>query len=182
MNSRSLRDYFAPMASTVLIAYATKHDSTREVAEQVAEVLRADGLATEVRAAGEVIDVEPYDGVVVGGALYMGRWHRDARRLLSSQRAGLAGRPVWVFGMGPLDLDERSVEGARKQLDHALRKVPEVEPVDVAVFGGVVHQAGLRFPFDKLPETDARDPEAIRAWAHGIAPVLKAGRAAATGR
>ena len=167
------------MTSTTLIAYATKHDSTHQVAEQVAAVLREDGLDVDVRPAASVDDVEPYAGVVIGGALYMGRWHRDARHLLHKARHALARRPVFVFGMGPLDLEEDSVAGARRQLDRALAKVPEVEPASVAVFGGVIHQADLHFPFNHMPEGDARDQDAIRAWAHDVAGVLKTERAPA---
>lgn len=134
------------MTPTTLIAYATKHDSTHQVAELVADVLREDGLDVDVRLASSVSDMEPYASVVIGGALYMGRWHRDARNLLHGARRALAQRPVFVFGMGPLDLEEKSVAGARRQLDHALAKVPEVEPVSVAIFGGVIHQEDLRFP------------------------------------
>jgi menaquinone-dependent protoporphyrinogen oxidase len=170
------------MPSTTLIAYATKHDSTHQVAELVADVLRGDGLDVDVQPAASVDDVEPYGAVVLGGALYAGRWHRDARHLLHTHRDALAQRPVFVFGMGPLDLEEKSVAGARKQLDHALAKTPEVEPVAVAIFGGVIHQEDLHFPFNRMPETDARDPEAIRAWAHDISSVLTAGRPAAVPR
>jgi menaquinone-dependent protoporphyrinogen oxidase len=162
------------MPTTTLIAYATKHESTQEVAEFVAGVLGERGLDVDVQPAGAVQDVERYDGVVIGGALYMGRWHRDARRLLHEQRAALAERPVFVFGMGPDKLDEPSVAGARRQLDHALRKIPEVRPAAIAVFGGVVHPDVLRFPFSRIPESDARDWDAIRAWAQDVAAVLGA--------
>jgi menaquinone-dependent protoporphyrinogen oxidase len=164
------------MEPKTLIAYASKHGSTHEVAEQVADVLRAGGLDVDVRAASSVEDVDAYDAVVIGGALYMGHWHRDARRLLNRLGDKLHERPVFVFGMGPIDLEQKSVEGARKQVDHALAKVPEVEPVSVAIFGGVVHPGELHFPFNHMHETDARDPEAIRAWADDIAAVLMSRR------
>jgi menaquinone-dependent protoporphyrinogen IX oxidase len=170
------------MASTTLIAYATKHDSTHRVAELVADVLRSDGLEVDVAPASAVSDVEPYASVVIGGALYMGRWHRDARHLLHRQRRSLAQRPVFVFAMGPPDLEEKSVTGARKQLDHALAGVPEVQPVASAIFGGVVHPEDLRFPFDHMPETNALDPDAVRAWAHEVASALKAGLATTAAR
>jgi menaquinone-dependent protoporphyrinogen oxidase len=169
------------MEPKTLIAYASKHGSTHEVAEQVADVLRAGGLYVDVRAASSVEDVDAYDAVVIGGALYMGHWHRDARRLLDRLGDKLHERPVFVFGMGPIDLEQKSVEGARKQVDHALAKVPEVEPVSVAIFGGVVHPGDLHFPFNHMPETDARDPEAIRAWAEDIAAVLRNRRVAPSG-
>jgi menaquinone-dependent protoporphyrinogen oxidase len=168
------------MASTTLIAYATKHDSTHQVAELIADVLRDDGVVVDVRPAADVVSgIEPYAAVVVGGALYAGRWHKDARHLLHNHRDALSRLPVFVFGMGPLDLEEKSVAGARKQLDHALAKTPEIEPVAVAIFGGVVHREDLHFPLNRMPEGDARDPEAIRAWAHEITAALKTGSATA---
>jgi menaquinone-dependent protoporphyrinogen oxidase len=167
------------MPATTLIAYATKHDSTHQVAELVAGVLRDDGLEVDVRPASEVTDVEPYDVVVIGGALYMGRWHRDARQLLSRQRAVLARRPVFVYGMGPLEMVEEQIAGSREQLEHALSKVPEVKPIAVEIFGGVVKPEELHSPFNRMPAGDARDLEAIRAWARDVAAVIHAGAPAA---
>ncbi len=168
------------MESKTLIAYASKHGSTQEVADQVAHTLREGGLDVDVRPASSVDDVDAYDAVVIGGALYMGHWHRDAGRLLDRMSEELRDRTVFVFGMGPMDLEPKSVEGARKQVDHALAKVPEVQPVSVAIFGGVVHPGDLRFPFNRMPETDARDLETIRAWADDIAAALRNRRVAPT--
>jgi menaquinone-dependent protoporphyrinogen oxidase len=156
----------------VLVAYATKKGSTREVAEAVAARLRELGLAVEERPAGDVADVAPYDAVVLGGALYMGRWHRDARRFLRSHRGNLAEMPLAVFAIGPLTAEEHDLDGARKQLERALSKVPEIRPASVGVFGGVIDPAKLRFPFNHMPAGDARDWEAIRAWAETIAETL----------
>ncbi len=50
-----------------------------------------------------VTDVESYDAVVVGGGLYAGRWHKDARRFVRRHGRVLAGRPLWFFSSGPLD-------------------------------------------------------------------------------
>jgi menaquinone-dependent protoporphyrinogen oxidase len=156
----------------ILVAYATTKGSTREVAQAVSASLRQQGLTTETRPAAEVDDITPYDGVVLGGALYMGRWHSDARRFLKRHRETLAELPVAVFGLGPLTLKERDVAGSRKQLDRALAKVPEVEPFAVAVFGGVVDPTNFRFPFNRMPRSDARDWDAIAAWAGEIAEQL----------
>ena len=73
-----------------------------------------------------------------------------------------------------MDLEQKSLDDARGQVDHALAKVPDVQPVSVAIFGGVVHPDDLHFPFNHMPETDARDPDAIRAWSHDITAVLTA--------
>jgi menaquinone-dependent protoporphyrinogen oxidase len=149
---------------TILVTYASKHGSTLEVAKSVAAHLTDSGLDTDLRPAVDVHDVEGYDGVVLGTALYMGRVHRDARSLL---RRIPPTKPFAVFAMGPLTLKEHDVAGARKQLDAALKKAPA--PFAVAIFGGVLHQDEQRFPFNHMPETDARDWEAIGLWAKEVA-------------
>jgi hypothetical protein len=101
--------------------------------------------------------------VVIGGALYMGCWHHDAQRFCRHRRTPLAGGPVAVFGMGPRTVEPDAVADARKQLDLALAKVPELAPVAVAIVGGVLDPAKLRFPFKRMPASDARDWDAIRA-------------------
>jgi menaquinone-dependent protoporphyrinogen oxidase len=123
--------------------------------------------------------VSVYDGVVLGGALYAGRWHRDARHFLARQRDALAALPLAVFAMGPLTLEERDVVGSRKQLDRALAKEPGLEPVAVAVFGGVIDPDKLRFPFTHMPAGDARDWDAIRYWTDDIARVFEQPRVTA---
>lgn len=116
-----------------------------------------------------------YRAVVVGGALYFGRWHRDARRLLSRLRKERAELPVAVFGMGPQRLEESAVKASRKQLDRALAKAPEVEPFSIVIFGGVVDPEKLHFPFSRMPAGDARDWAAIREWAADVGARLREG-------
>jgi menaquinone-dependent protoporphyrinogen oxidase len=157
---------------TTLVAYATKHGSTREVAEAIASALVEHGHVAELRPAHEVKSVGAYDAVVLGGALYTGRWHRDARAFLTQHRRALAERPVAVFGMGPRTLAASDVADSRAQLDRALAAVPDVQPVSVATFGGVVDPAQLRFPFSRMPASDARDWDAIEGWAVFVAELF----------
>jgi menaquinone-dependent protoporphyrinogen oxidase len=152
-------------AMKILIAYASRHGSTAEVAEAIAATLGEQGHDVEVRPADAVADLAGYDGVVLGGALYMGRLHRDARQFLARYRAVLATAPFAVFAMGPGTLERKDVEGSRRQLEHALKAVREVEPRAVAIFGGVIDPAELHFPMSRMPAVDARDWDAIRAWA-----------------
>ena len=153
----------------VLVSYATKHGSTQEVAEAIAETLDAHGIDVDVLPARRVTGVEPYDAVVLGGALYMGRWHRDALRLLRRHADALHRRPLALFAMGPMSLEARELESARRQLEHSLHSVPHLSPVSTAVFGGVVDPSELHFPFNHMPPADARDWDAIRAWAEELA-------------
>jgi menaquinone-dependent protoporphyrinogen oxidase len=157
------------MSKPILVAYATKRDSTHEVADAIAARLRELGHEVNVWRAADIGMLRPYGAIVIGGALYAGHWHRDARRFLAKHRGELAERPVAVFAMGPLKLEPGDVLGSRRQLDRALAKEPWLDPVSVAIFGGVIDPAKLRFPFTHMEAADARDWDAIRSWADEIA-------------
>jgi len=156
------------MATDVLVAYATKYGSTEEVAKTVAEELEGLGLRVELRELETVRELDGFGAVVIGAALYMGRWHGHARSFLKRHGSALAGLPVAVFALGPLKNTEEQVASSRKQLDRALAKAPDLQPATVEVFGGVIDPAKLRFPFNHMPEGDARDWDAIRAWARSL--------------
>jgi menaquinone-dependent protoporphyrinogen oxidase len=161
---------------TVLVAYATKKGSTREVAEAVAGELVDHGLVVDLKPVDEVEGPDEYDAVVLGAALYMGHLHPDARKFLSHNRDALAALPVAVFAMGPFSLEEGQVAGSRKQLLAGLAHFPSLKPVSVAIFGGVLHPAEHHFPFSHMRESDARDWDAIRSWADDVAAELSAAR------
>jgi menaquinone-dependent protoporphyrinogen oxidase len=156
---------------TVLVAYATRHGSTREVAADIAGTLQALGADVELR---EARDARGRDGfvhgqagcwtlVVLGAPLYSGRWHREAHRFLRRHRKDLAGVPVAVFGMGPRSDDKEAWQRSRDQLDRALAKHKWLTPTAVTVFGGTGPAKAGR------PRCDLRDWTQIEAWAAGIA-------------
>lgn len=148
----------------ILVAYASKHGSTTEVADALATQLRAHGYDVDLRPAAEVRTLDGYTAVVLGGAIYTGRWHRAATGFLKRHRGRLATTPLAVFAMGPRTLAPADVVASRIQLDKALAAVPDLEPYAVAIFGGVIDPTGLRFPFSRMPASDARDWTAIAAF------------------
>ena len=148
-----------------LVAYATKHGSTEEVARFIGDVLGRRGLRVDIvaaRAAREAVD--GYDLVILGGAIYSGRWHRDAQRFLKSHRDELLHVPVAVFGMGPRDTTDEAFARVVSQLARALTRRDWLTPVATAVFGGVD-------PPSRRPERrrDARDWTVIETWATSVA-------------
>ena len=104
------------------------------------------------------------DLVILGGAIYTGRWHRDAHRFLRRNRRELAGIPIAVFGMGPRSGTAESWQRSRVQLDRALARYDWLKPVSVAVFGGVDPKAG-----SSGVRRDLRDRAAIEQWADEVA-------------
>ena len=89
----------------MLVAYASRMGSTREIAEAVADRLRSSGLSVDVRACVDDPDPTGYAGVVVGSAVYVRRWLPGARAFLRGTR-GAADRKH-------LAVPERTVRSGR---------------------------------------------------------------------
>jgi hypothetical protein len=83
-----------------LIAYASKHSSTEEIAERIGAAMRQAGCTAEVRSASEVDDLSGYDAVVLGSAVYAKRWRPDARRFARRHGRALRELPAWLFSSG----------------------------------------------------------------------------------
>ncbi|MFF3612037.1 flavodoxin domain-containing protein [Streptomyces sp. NPDC002580] len=162
------------MTGTVLVTYGTTNGSTAAIAEAIADVLRKDGLTVESLPARSVTSVRPYDAVVVGGALYAGRWHKDARRFLRRHRTELAERPLWLFSSGPLDASasQRDIPPVRG----VQRVMTRLHVREHVTFGGCLQEgakgrvAGMILRSGK--GGDFRDFGVIRTWAQGVAEAL----------
>ena len=176
-----------------LVAYASRHGATREIAEWIAGTLRAEGEEVTIAAVTDPVDVAEYDAFVIGSAAYMGHWLEDATAFVRRHRAVLTGRPVWLFSSGPVgdapvDATKRQemIESSRPldfdEFDASLR------PRDEAIFFGAMDRDAkpiglmerLGAPFMRLPSVrkampygDYRDRPAVEAWAAGIARELR---------
>jgi menaquinone-dependent protoporphyrinogen oxidase len=159
---------------TVLVAYGSKRGGTEGLARDVAEALREEGVTVDVRPARAVRAVDEYDAVVVGGALYAFRWHRDARRFVKRNAGALRERPTYFFSSGPLD------DSATQQ------EIPPVKGVQALMakvgarrhvtFGGRLTADATGFPASAMAKKNAgdwRDPAHVRAWVHEVAADLR---------
>jgi len=155
----------------VLVAYASVCGSTAEIARAIALTLRRCGMDVEAMPAGEVADVGAYRGVVLGSAVYGGKWRREATELLLRFAPQLAYRDLWLFQSGPLD--------------RSAQRIVQALPYDVAVaasglslkthatFGGKL-DSGTTGPIARMLARaglahDYRDFGEIRMWAEEVA-------------
>src|SRR5665648_484330 len=63
----------------ILVAVASRHGSTREIGEAVAEVLRDSGFGVDVADPDDVESIDPYQAVMLGSSVYVGRWAASRR-------------------------------------------------------------------------------------------------------
>jgi menaquinone-dependent protoporphyrinogen oxidase len=156
----------------ILVAFASRHGSTREIADALAQELRVAGHSVAVRQADEVKELGGYEAAVIGSALYMGDWLPAARRFVEDNREALATIPVWLFSSGPLGLDDPQSHSDPAHLDAMMRAT---RARGHRLFIGKLDRSSLGFgerliaKVVKAPEGDFRDWEAIRSWAREIA-------------
>jgi menaquinone-dependent protoporphyrinogen oxidase len=153
----------------VLVAYASKHGSTAEIAEAVAETLRGSGLSTDCIEAALVDSVEPYDAVVLGSAIYMGRWRPHARHFVRKHAEHLAERPFWVFSSGPCGKPQGSKDPWREPT-RTIAKVQRLGLRGHILFGGCLPTT----PHGPTRSVVESAWDRIRSWATGIASELHA--------
>lgn len=159
------------MNGRVLVTYGSKCGSTAEIAQVIAMELRLHGLDVTVLPAEEVDSVRPFEFVILGSAIYAGRWRRSAMHLLRRDRKLLMARRTWLFQSG------LSVVGPG----------PWQDPTPKAV-AAIAEELGttrpVTFPGALLPETargllprlmargksagEHRDWDRIRSWARSV--------------
>jgi menaquinone-dependent protoporphyrinogen oxidase len=165
----------------VLISIASKHGATGEIGDILAAVLGSAGIEVEERRPQDVVSIDSYDAVILGSAVYAGRWLEPARAFGERLAGELSTRPVWLFSSGPLGdppmpvaespdalaLSERIGAREHRTLAGRLQRV-ELGFLERAITRAV-----------RAPDGDFRDWVAIRNWAGEIARSLTKEEAAA---
>lgn len=163
----------------VLVAYASKNGSTAEIAEAIAQALRQAGQTVDCVDAGQVESLEPYDAVVLGSAVYVRHWRRDARRFLRRHEEELSGRPFWVFSSGPVGEPTQDADPSWLEPPKIVEQVERLGAREHVVFGGRVPTEPHGFTARAMvkncaPEyRDRRDWDEVDGWAATIAGALE---------
>lgn len=167
------------MDKKVLVAYATKRGGTAEIAERIGEVLRDRGLATDVAEVRNVRDLAPYTAVVLGSAVYIGQWRKEAGAFLRENQEILGKKAVWLFSSGPTGEGDPVDLAQGWRFPSGLQEVADqLDPRDIAIFHGVLRAKDLNI-IEKwmlknvgAPLGDFRDWDAITEWAASIAEAV----------
>ena len=163
----------------VLVTYASKHQSTAEIAARIAKGIRSKKWTLDLMPVSIDIDPKNYDAIILGSALYMGQWMNSAADFILTYEKVLTERPTWLFSSGPTG------DGDAKQLLNGftfpivLAGVAErIKPQDIAVFHGKLDDEtlgwGERLIVRSVRATygDYRDWESIETWAGNIRVTL----------
>jgi menaquinone-dependent protoporphyrinogen oxidase len=168
---------------TVLVAAASKHGGTEEIAARIGADLAGHGVGVEVKKLEDVHDPAGYDAYVLGSGISFGNWVKPACRFIDRHAAELAKRPTWLFASGsivgdpPIGDDPNALRaGLAEQL------VETTHAREHKLFGGKLDMSTLGLA-EKLPVRmargragDWRDWAAVDEWAAAIAHELQATR------
>lgn len=168
------------MGNKVIVAYATKHGATAEIAEKIGGILREAGLSVEVLPVKKAGDPAAYAAVVLGSAVYIGQWRKEAAAFLTVNEGALASRPVWLFSTGPTGTGDPVEIMKGWRFPERLQPIADrIRPRDIAIFHGALDEKQLNLAekmaikMVKAPIGDFRDWSAVTAWAATIADSLK---------
>ncbi len=154
------------MENKVLVAYATTHGSTKEVAEVIAATMKAEGLTVDLLMARNSQTVDGYNAIILGSPIYMLHMHKEATQFLARHRTALSnGLPIAIFAGGPTRAGEDDWGEVQKQLDRELAKFPWLKPAVVQVIGGKLDPESLHFPWNLIPAMRQSPPSDLRDWA-----------------
>jgi menaquinone-dependent protoporphyrinogen oxidase len=163
----------------VLVVFASRMGSTGEIAATIGKQLTSRGFEVDVRPAWQAHDARNYDAVIVGSAIYLRHWDRQALEYLQAQAPDLAERPTWLFQSGPCG---PATEIAHTDAPRAVVKFcQEIGIAEPTTFGGNLDPAKANGLLARLVSRgdlagDFRNWAQIRAWAESVADELDSAR------
>jgi menaquinone-dependent protoporphyrinogen oxidase len=159
----------------VLVATASRHGATEDIAATIAATLRERDFAVTSSRVEDASDVGSFDAVILGSAIYMGKWLEPARAFVDAHAGELATRQTWLFSSGPLGNPAKPDDEHAVDVHDVLERIG---PCEHRVFRGKLDAERLGFGERAVtrmvhaPRGDFRDWSSIRAWANSIASSL----------
>lgn len=166
----------------IKVVYSSAHGSTREIAERIADRLRAEGHTVTTTPLDAEVDIHDCDLLVIGSAVHNQQWLPEAENAVTALGEQLRGKSVWAFSVSsvgetssflsdrvarylrPKRPEPRAVSELREIVDVRGHRffAGAISPGDWPGIGRVVFRLmGGRYE-------DARDWDDIDSWAMGI--------------
>lgn len=176
-----------------LIVYGSRYGTAAEIANEMGKVIEEEGVNVYVVNSRGLkdCDVSPYNLVIVGSGIKMGKWTKGALKFLKNNKSALENKKVALFVTCGAANDEKTVD---EGWDNYLKKVAEEnlagKPVDMLICGsvyepnpkhGLLYKLTNRFikkelekqGIDTTKRHDYRNWEEIRTWARSQANQIK---------
>ena len=182
------------MAKKVLIIYGTRYGATAGTSEEIANVFQQAGLEVQVVNAKKekIKDVAPYDLIVVGNGMQMGKWTGEPENFLNQFQKEISKKKVALFvssaAQSLIEYEKKTaeIENNRRYLQEKVAKY-NLQPISQVIFGGVWDFNKMNFLLRKTLASfkprieaagykeiqpgfyDTRDWNVIRNWAKDLA-------------
>ena len=162
------------MIRKILVTYATRHGSTAEVAEVIAQELRqSETTQVDVCPIEQVSNLAPYEAVVIGSAVHINNWLPEAVSFVKEHKAELEKVPTAYFTTCfTMQADTNTNRATAASYLKAVRDM--LKPMDEAYFAGKLSFKQLSL-FERFmlrlrgaKEGDYRNWTAIRGWANTL--------------
>jgi menaquinone-dependent protoporphyrinogen oxidase len=150
-----------------LIVYGTRYGAAASTSEEIAKILRHEGVDTQVVDAKKqkIKDILPYQFVIVGSGIQINRWTSEPEDFLKRFKKELATKKLALFvccGSAALT-DSTKIEQAekmkKKYLDEKAAQIG-VQPIALGFFGGVYNYNNEPWWAKKALEADRPRVEA----------------------
>lgn len=183
------------MAKKVLIVYGTRYGATASTSEEIAKVLQEQGLEVKIVNAKKekVTDISPYDLIIVGSGMQMGKWTNEPENFLNQFQEELAKKKVAIFvssaAQALMEYENKTEEIANNRKLYLEDKAAKyhLQPLSMVILGGVWDFNKMNFLFKRTLASfkprieaagfkeikpglyDTRDWNVIRNWAKELA-------------
>ncbi|MFI5696452.1 flavodoxin domain-containing protein [Kribbella sp. NPDC051586] len=172
------------MSRKVLVAYASKMGATAEIAKGIGAEIRQHRHLVDVREVTQVRSIAGYDAVVLGSAIYAGRWRSEAVHFLHKHTAALHDRQVWLFHSGPIGPHADRPQGMPRKVRLLADRIGAGPATTFA--GRLDPETAKGFLARRMAVTelggDARDWDRIGAWAQDVADAITSAEVGAWSR
>lgn len=196
MTENTASSHYVFKDADALVVYASKHGHTAKIVTRLAEAVRGEGLAVDLRDVGHADDAKParYDLVVVAGSVHQEHHQKEIVKWVKERRETLANvASVFIsVSLSAADDSEESQSGMRRSIDAFVEETgwtpARIEPIAGALqyreYDFVTRQVmrmlmkKMGHPTDTSHDYDYTDWDAVDRLGRELADSVQAGHGA----